>query len=273
MTQPSEDALRAAQMYERYMVPRLFAPWSEVLLDFAEIREGERVLDVACGTGIVARQAAKRVSVGGGVSALDLNPAMLAVAREAAVPDAPNIDWQRGSAQHLPFGDSSFAAVLCQQGLQFFPDPLGALSEMWRVLKPGGRAALLVHQAVEHNPLFHRLNQAGRARVGVDIFMAPFTLGSAAKLEQLMADAGFVDIEIEAQSRTVRHPAPQQFAALILQGAAAAVPQLAAMTPQQRQQLSGQLQHDLSDWIAAHSENGELIDEAAVHLIRGRRQE
>lgn len=270
MTQPTDAALHAARMYERYMVPRMFAPWAAVLLDFAGLQEGERVLDVACGTGSVTRQAAQRVGEGGTVSALDLSPAMLAVARETAAPDAPAVDWQQGSAQSLPFADASFTAVLCQQGLQFFPDQVGALSEMRRVLEPGERAALLVHQTIEHNPLSHQLNQAGRARVGADIFMAPFTLGDAATLEQLMIDAGFGDIEIKAESRTVRHPEPEHVAAFLLQGAAAAVPSLAAMTPEQRQHLGGQLQNDLADWITAYTEGGYLVDEMAVHLARGR---
>ncbi len=273
MTQPTDEALKAARMYERYMVPRMFAPWATVLLDFAEIKAGEQVLDVACGTGSVARQAAMRVGAGGAVSALDLNPAMLQVARESAAPDAPSIDWHCGSAQSLPFADAAFTAVLCQQGVQFFPDPLGALREMRRVLRPGGRAALTVHQSIEHNPLFERLNRAGRARVGVDIFTAPFTLGRAATLEQLMTDAGFVDLEIKAQSRTVRHPEPDHFAAFILQGAAAAVPNLAAMTQPQRQHLGDQLQGDVAEWITAHTEGGSLVDEMAVHLVRGRRPE
>ncbi len=271
MTQPADAALHAARMYERYMVPRMFAPWAAVLLDFADIRQGERVLDVACGTGSVTRQAAQRVGAGGAISGLDLNPAMLAVARETAVPDEPVIDWHHGSAQSLPFADDSFTAVVCQQGLQFFPDQVGALREMRRVLEPGGRAALLVQRGSEHHPLFDRLNRAGRARVGVDIFIAPFTLGDSAKLEQLMTAAGFVDIELKVKSRTVRHPEPHQFAAFILQGAAAAIPSLAAMTEEQRRQLGGQLQGDVADWITAHTENGELVDEMSVHLVRGRR--
>ncbi|TSA84691.1 methyltransferase domain-containing protein [Deinococcus detaillensis] len=270
MTQPSDEALRAAQTYERYMVPHKFAPWAAALLDFASLQEGERVLDVACGTGIVARQVAVRVGASGAISALDVNPAMLAVARETAAPHAPVIDWQHGSAQSLPFADDSFTAVLCQQGLQFFPDPVGALSEMRRVLEPGGRVALAVHQAIEHNPLFFRLNQAGRARMGVDVFASPFALGGADALEHLLVAAGFVDVEVEAQTCTVRYPEPEHFFAFTLQGAAAATPNLAAMTEEQRQHLGEQLQHDLADWIAAHTEHGELVDEMAVHLVRGR---
>ena len=270
MTQPTDEALRAAQTYERYMVPHKFAPWAAALLDFAGVQEGERVLDVACGTGNVTRQAAVRVGASGAISALDLNPAMLAVARETAVPDAPVIDWRHGSAQSLPFANASFEVVLCQQGLQFFPDPVGALREMRRVLEPGGRVALAVHQALEHNPLFHRLNQAGRARVGVDVFASPFALGDAARLEQLLAAAGFVDVEVNPQTLTVRYPEPEHFFAFTLQGAAAATPNLAAMTEEQRQHLGEQLQHDLADWITAHTENGELVDEMAVYLVLGR---
>lgn len=271
MTQPAEAALQAAQMYEHFMVPLMFAPWATVLLDFAGVQAGEPVLDVACGTGSVARQAAVRVGPGGAVSALDISPAMLAVARQSAAPDPPAIDWQQGSAQELPFADAAFAAVLCQQGMQFFPSPVGALREMRRVLRVGGRAALLVNQPLERNPLYHRLSQAGQKRTGVELFAAAFALSDPDRLELLLTTAGFVDIEVSSQSRPVRYAEPQRFTASILQGAAAAVPALAAMSEMQRRHLTEQLQGDLADWLADHTEGGELVTEMAVHLALGRR--
>ncbi|WP_420597229.1 class I SAM-dependent methyltransferase [Deinococcus sp.] len=273
MTQPSAPspaALQAARTYERFMVPAMFAPWAAALLDHAGVQPGDRLLDVACGTGTVARQAAVRVGSGGAVSALDLNPAMLAVARESAAPEAPQIDWRQGSAQALPFADAAFSAVLCQQGLQFFPDGVAALREMRRVLEPGGRAALLVSQAIESNPLYGQLNEVGRRLIGVPIYAAPFSLGDPVRLEAMLTEAGFSEVSVTPQARTVRFPSAAQFIGGIVQGAAAALPALAAMNEEQRQHLSEQLQTDLADWITAHTVEGELVDEMAVYIALGR---
>jgi ubiquinone/menaquinone biosynthesis C-methylase UbiE len=129
--------------YERYFVPVIGAPLATDLIDIAGLRPGERVLDVACGTGIVARLAAERVGSTGTVTALDINPAMLAVARSVASPGM-SIEWYESSAEAMPLPDEAFDVVLCQLGLQFFPDRLAALREMQRVLAPGGRLVICV---------------------------------------------------------------------------------------------------------------------------------
>src|SRR3984957_8894332 len=137
------EGTAAAELFERYLVPAITAKWAEDLLDRAQPREGEAVLDIACGTGIVARLAAKRIGRGF-VNCLDLNAGMLAVARRAPTEGAA-INWIEGSALDLPFPADSFDVVFCQQGLQFFPDQGKALGEICRVLKGGGRAALSVY--------------------------------------------------------------------------------------------------------------------------------
>ena len=129
----------AAELFERYIVPAITAKWAEDLVDRVQPREGETVLDIACGTGIVARLAAKRMGRGL-ATGLDLNAAMLAVARRAPTEGAAII-WIEGSALDLPFPANSFDVVFCQQGLQFFPDQRKAPREIYRVLKGGGRAA------------------------------------------------------------------------------------------------------------------------------------
>jgi SAM-dependent methyltransferase len=134
----------AAELYERYPARYILGPWAPLLVDAAALARGERVLDVACGTGLVARIAAQRVGPAGRVVGVDLNPGMIAVARSLPAPIATPIEWLERSALDLRLPDASFDAVLCQQGLQFFPDKLVALGQMRRVLVHGGRLALSV---------------------------------------------------------------------------------------------------------------------------------
>jgi ubiquinone/menaquinone biosynthesis C-methylase UbiE len=132
----------SAKVYERYLVPLFFAPGAQYLIELAALKAGERVLDVACGTGIVARTAAQRVGNSGTVIGLDLNEGMLEVARTASSNIHPHIEWRKGDVKEIPFEDSSFDVGFCQQGLQFFSDRLAALRETHRVLKSNGRLAL-----------------------------------------------------------------------------------------------------------------------------------
>jgi SAM-dependent methyltransferase len=130
----------AAERYERVLVPAIFAPWAADLVSLADLRPGERVLDVACGTGVVARLAGERVGAGGQITGLDLNEGMLEVARSLPSPaGAAAVVWVQGSALAMRLPDASFDVVLCQQGVQFFPDRPLALREMIRVLVPNGR--------------------------------------------------------------------------------------------------------------------------------------
>ena len=126
-----------AEIYEHHMVPAIFAQWVPALLGSVTPQLDERILDVACGTVVVARQAVFQVGPGGSVVALDINPGMLDMARKCE----PLVDWCEGNAQALPFTDQEFNIVVCHQGLQFFPNRAAALHEMHRVLIPGGRFA------------------------------------------------------------------------------------------------------------------------------------
>jgi SAM-dependent methyltransferase len=173
----------AAEVYERELVPAVFAAWAPLVVDLAAPQPGERVLDVACGTGVVARLAAQRVGGTGQVVGLDLNPGMLAVAAGVAPPASPTwapITWREASALALPLADATFDIVYCQLGLQFFADRPVALREMARVLVPGGRVALMVWRALQYSPGFGVLAAALERYVSVEaaaIMRAPFALG------------------------------------------------------------------------------------------------
>ena len=138
-----------AETYEKFMVPAIFAPWVSSLLNLADLKHGERVLDVACGTGIVARSAMEKVGEDGHVVGLDFNTGMLGVARALL----PSVEWQEGDATDMPFSEGRFDAVLCQQGLQFCSDRSAAVGEMYRVLAPGGRVVISAWLPLEQKQL------------------------------------------------------------------------------------------------------------------------
>jgi ubiquinone/menaquinone biosynthesis C-methylase UbiE len=200
----------APELFERYLGPAVTAPWAADLVAVADPPLGARLLDVACGTGIVARLAAERVGPTGHVVGLNLNPGMLAVARGfPPLPGAP-ITWREASAVALPFSNATFDVVLCQQGLQFFPDRPAALREMHRVLEPGGRLAISVYSAIAHNPATQALARHGAPQAAA-IKRAEHALADADALHALLTEAGFRDVAMRTATLTVRLPSPQAY--------------------------------------------------------------
>jgi SAM-dependent methyltransferase len=200
----------APEIYAEHLVPAVFAPWAPVLLDAAAVGIGHTVLDVACGTGVVAAAATERVGPSGAVTGVDINPGMIAVAARTQ-----GVRWAQADAARLPFPDGGFDRVLCQAGLQFVPDRLGALREMRRVLRPGGRVALLVWRALHHSPGFTDLADALHAVVGPEaaaVMRAPFVFGDDPRpLVTLLDSAGFGDVEVQARAGTVRFASVEAF--------------------------------------------------------------
>lgn len=197
--------------YERYFVPTIGKPLAHELLRIAELRPGERILDVGCGTGIVSRLAAQEVGAQGMVVGVDIDPGMLAVAR-SVTPPAVEIDWRQASAEALPLEDLSFDVVLCQMSLQFVEDRRKALAEMHRVLMPGGR--ILLDQPGPASPPFEALaDSMGRhiMSAGKDFVERVFSLHSPAAVKALLADAGFRNVEVRAATRSLSLPAPREF--------------------------------------------------------------
>ena len=202
----------APEVYEAELVPAIFASWAPLLVAKAALREGERVLDVACGTGVVTRLAAAQVGPGGQVVGLDLNPEMLARARASAVPEGAAVEWREGDAGALPFSAATFDAVFCQLGLQYFPDRQQAAREMYRVLKPAGRLVVLVWRALAHSPGFQALAAALERHVSPAagaVMRAPFVFGDTTdELRGLLVQAGFRAVRVGADVRMVRFASP-----------------------------------------------------------------
>ena len=201
----------AAENYERYFLPVIGAPIAADLIDACALRRGQRVVDVACGTGVVARLAAARVGPAGAVTGVDVTPAMLAVARSISA-DGPPIDWHEASAGKLPLPDASADVVLCSLGLQFFPDREAALREMRRILVPGGRLA--VNAPGPTPPLFMVLHDALGEHVGpgaAAFVRTVFALHGADEIRRLLADSGFDGVDVAVTSMRLTLPAPADF--------------------------------------------------------------
>jgi ubiquinone/menaquinone biosynthesis C-methylase UbiE len=203
----------AAELYERYVSRYILGPWAPLLVDAARLAVGERVLDVACGTGIVARAAAERVGSAGRVVGLDLNRGMIAVARTLPPPISAPIEWIERSALDLQLGDASFDVVLCQQGLQFFPDKVLALSEMRRVLGRHGRLALSVWNSTG---LYNSaVGEALAKFVGNETavrFCASRQAPSKEELQRLAVEAGFSSVEVRVMRIDIHLPHLEKFA-------------------------------------------------------------
>lgn len=207
-----------ADIYEQHMVPAIFARWAPDLVQAAGVRPAERVLDVACGTGAVTRLLAEQVGPAGKVTGLDITPGMLAAARLAA--PSQRIEWLEGSAIKMPLPDGTFDAVICQQGLQFFPDKAAALSEMRRVLKRGGRLALSCWRSVEHTPGYLVLEQALARRVGPEkAALPPFSLGDAGVIRDLVVGAGFREVKLRADAKMMRFRSAEHLVRAVVGGA------------------------------------------------------
>jgi ubiquinone/menaquinone biosynthesis C-methylase UbiE len=209
--------------YERYQVPSVFGPLARLFLQRIPLRPGQRVLDVACGTGVIVLHAAPILGSAGHLVGVDLNSNMLDVAREHAPTHGAPVEWRQGDAASLPCSSSEFDVVICQQGLQFFPDKSGALREMHRVLKPGGLVAICVWRPVEHSPCHLAIAEALGRHVSENVaerFQVPFSFGDPAALNALMTEAGFCELEFRVEVVMRRLLPPEE-----------SVPGLLASTP------------------------------------------
>ena len=251
--------------YAKFFVPAIAAPVADDLLEAASLRPDERVLDVACGTGVVTRRAAERVGTGGRVAGLDVNPGMLAVAR-ATTPAGAAIDWYETSAEAMPLPSSSFDVVLCQMGLQFVPNKLKALQEFRRVLRAGGR--VVFNLPGPRPQMFAELAEALARHIDpkcAGFVNVVFSLHDADELRRLMADAGFDDVAVDRTQRTLRLPDPEEFLWQYIHSTPLA-PLVGQASGDQRAALAGDVQARWRAFVAS----GVLTLDVPMTTVRGR---
>jgi ubiquinone/menaquinone biosynthesis C-methylase UbiE len=255
----------APEFYERY-VRRIMEPWVRRLVNVPALRPGEHVLDVACGTGFVARLAAERVGMGGRVVGIDLNVGMIEAARAVATGDSRNtIEWLTGDAAALPFAKAAFDVVLCQQGVQFFPDRLQALCEMRRVLRHGGRLAFTVWSAITDSPYRAALADALERHMseGASTMMrGADALNDAVELHWLVASAGFQNVHVRPTIEMTRLPLPAEF----VPGHLAALPiaqEIARLAADRRAALVD----DMTTALRGYVDGDHITVPAGVHIV------
>lgn len=196
-------AANAAEIYEQFFVPALFADWPPRVLAAADAQAGDRILDVACGTGILALEAERVVGRKGSVVGVDINDGMLAVARSKS----SSISWKSSAAESLPFAVSSFDRVVSQFGLMFFQDRVKAISEMLRVVRPGAKIAVTVWASLDATRGYAVVAEVLEQLFGAEVAQAieaPYSLGDVEKLKALFAGAGADDATVQSVVGTAR---------------------------------------------------------------------
>jgi ubiquinone/menaquinone biosynthesis C-methylase UbiE len=238
----------AAERYERYVARYILGPWAPSLVAAASVQSGAHVLDVACGTGVVARAAARRAGPHGRVVGLDLNPAMIAVARSLPH-DGARIEWLQRSALALELPDGSFDAIVCQQGLQFFPDKLMALREMRRVLRGGGRVAASVWNSIGH---YNGALASVMAALGLNELSARFSASRqvppASDLTELANRAGLSNVQLRVERMDIHLPHIERFALHHLSATPVAAG-VAALAPEIREAIGLRVKAELARFV------------------------
>ncbi len=252
----------AAELYEARFVPAIFAEWAPLLADIAGVRAGHSVLDVACGTGIVARTVADRLAGNVGVVGVDLNDGMLAVARRVR----PDLQWRQGDVTALPFADGQFDVVLCQMALMFFPDRAGALRQMARVARPGGVVALAVPASLDEQPAYGPFVEMAARVAGADavsLLSTYWACGDRDGLRGALTSAGLDVTDVRTHAGTARFGSPEELAVTEVEGS----PLVDRITPDVYAAIRGGSRAVLAPFVGP---DGTLHAPLSGHLVAAR---
>jgi ubiquinone/menaquinone biosynthesis C-methylase UbiE len=254
----------AAEVYEEFFLPALFQEWPARVMASAGLRAGQRVLDVACGTGVLSRAVADRVGPSGSVVGLDVNAGMLDVAARKA----PHIEWRAGRAEELPFEDEAFDAVVSQFGLMFFDDRAVAAEEMARVLRRGGRLAVAVWDRLERSPGYAAVTKLLQRLFGDSVasaMRAPFSLGDRSTLRSLFESEDLENLRITTERGEARFPSIQSWMFTDVRGWTLAE----VLNDEQYENLVAEAEKELQIFVAR---DGSVRFDSPAHIVSARRR-
>jgi SAM-dependent methyltransferase len=249
----SMSAPNPAEAYEKLYVPAFFAPLGKALLERVRPAKSDRILDVACGTGILGRLIHERLGTSERSVGIDINPGMLEVARKLS----PHVEYQQGNASELGFGAGELDLVLCQHGLMFFPDRAKALREMRRVLRDKGRLGLSTWRSLAENPVSEALTNVGRKHVDGPLDL-PFSMGDEKQLAAMLEAAGFAEIRIDTVEVVATFPDAATFVRMNVMAFSAVMHQLASMNETERAEFISVMEAASTDVVARYRDGAGL---------------
>jgi SAM-dependent methyltransferase len=245
--------MNAPEAYEHFLVPHIFRPWAAAVIDRAGGLSGQRILDVATGTGIGARLAAIASGPTGHVTGIDMDPQALEVAARSAVGHAAApINWIEANAVAMPLVDESFETAFCLEGLQFFPDRVAGLTEIRRVLVSGGRLFVSCWAALADNPGYHAISEGLRRFCSeAAARLPPFSLSDPDELARAGQAAGFASVAVHRQEVFLTAPSATDFVDWIAAGGPTMRHSIAQLSAEKREDFLGFIEQFLAPYTGS----------------------